>query len=151
MLMRGPRFAIATLLAILILAIPSQALAKVEIKRITYNPAGPDDGSKESLNREWVQIHNSGPRAVRIRNWRIRDKSGHIFIFPNIHLIPGQEIRVHTGPGIDRFGDPAHLYWGSSQYIWNNNGDTATLKRRDGTVADRCRYPGGSPGYKVCS
>ena len=97
--MRGPRVAIATLLAILILAIPGQALAKVEIKRIKYNPAGPDNGSNDNLNREWVQIHNGGTRAVGIWNWRIRDKSGHIFIFPNINLTPGQDVRVHTGGG----------------------------------------------------
>jgi hypothetical protein len=143
-------FLIPVLLVTSILALPVQALAKVEIKRIYYNPKGPDNRTNDSLNREWIQIHNGGTRAVRIWNWRIRDRSGRFFIFPNVSLTPGQDVRVGTGSGWDAFGDPILFYWGSSTYIWNNLGDTATLKRPDGRIVDRCTYPGGSPGYKFC-
>jgi hypothetical protein len=143
------RLLIPTVVALLLVSLPAQAFGAVKIKRINYNPYGAD--GTRNLNREWVQIHNGGTRGVVIWRWRIRDAAGHVFIFPNIRLTPGQDVRVHTGGGFDAFGDPIHLYWGSSSHLWNNDGDTATLRRANGTLASRCRYTGGPPGYKVCS
>jgi len=37
---------------------------------------------------------------------------------------------VHTGPGTNT---ATALYWGLGSSVWNNTGDTATLKRPDGT------------------
>ena len=45
--------------------------------------------------------------------------------------------KIHTGHGSNT---RKNVYWGSGNYIWNNDGDTATLKRPGGTVADRCHY-----------
>jgi hypothetical protein len=138
--------AIAT---VVVLAVSVDASAAVKIVKIYFDSPGADTGTNYSLNREWIQIHNGGLRAVAIGDWRIRDRSGHVFKLPHIKLKPGQDVRVHTGGGYDAYGDPIHLYWRSSSYIWNNNGDTATLKRRNGTVASRCSYTGAG-SYKIC-
>jgi hypothetical protein len=34
-----------------------------------------------------------------------------------------------------------------SWYVWNNTGDTATLKDSHGGTVDTCRYTGKSAGY----
>ena len=59
----------------------------------------------------------------------------------------GNSVKVHTGRGSNT---AKNLYWRSDSYIWNNDGDTATLKKKNGVVADKCSYAGGSPGYKMC-
>jgi hypothetical protein len=40
-------------------------------------------------------------------------------------------------------------YWRSDGYIWNNDGDRATLKKPGGTVVDRCSYSGAG-SFKIC-
>ena len=38
-------------------------------------------------------------------------------------------------------GTTSHdLYWGSGAYIWNNTGDTATLRTASGSTRDTCTY-----------
>jgi hypothetical protein len=58
----------------------------------------------------------------------------------------GKSVKVHTGKGANTLGN---LYWRSSSYIWNNDGDTVTHKRSNGTVASRCSYTGAG-SYKIC-
>jgi len=70
----------------------------------------------------------------------------HVYKFPTFRLGAGKSVKVHTGKGANTLGN---LYWRSSSYIWNNNGDTATLKRSNGTIASRCSYTGAG-SYKIC-
>jgi hypothetical protein len=79
----------------------------------------------------------------------LRDAAGHVYRFGSFKLGPAGTVRVHTGHGSDTH---KNLYWGSGAYIWNNDGDTATLKRRNGTVADRCHYsdPGENNDHVNC-
>jgi hypothetical protein len=32
------------------------------------------------------------------------------------------------------------VYWGSGNYIWNNTGDTATLRNASGKTLDTCSW-----------
>src|SRR6266487_5203803 len=114
---------VLTITTVVVLGVSVDASAAVRIVKIYFDSPGADTGTNYSLNREWIQIHNGGLRAVAIGGWRIRDKSAHVFKLPHIKLKPGQDVRVHTGRGYDAYGDPIHLYWRSSSYIWNNNGD----------------------------
>jgi len=57
-------------------------------------------------------------------------------------------VKIHTGKGLDSY--PHHYYWGLSDYVWDNDGDTATIKNRNGKVVDRCSYTSSSGGTKVC-
>ena len=41
-------------------------------------------------------------------------------------------------------------YWGKSWYVWNNTGDTATLRDTTGHLLDQCTYTGKSQGYVFC-
>ncbi|MDP3714589.1 MAG: hypothetical protein Q8R60_19150 [Mycobacteriales bacterium] len=43
-----------------------------------------------------------------------------------------------------------HRYWGSGAYVWNNDGDAATLRNAAGSTLDTCSRRGGSPGYTAC-
>jgi hypothetical protein len=52
-------------------------------------------------------------------------------------------VTIHTGRGSN---SARHRYW-RRDHIWNNDGDTATLKKSNGSTADTCWYSGA--GYAV--
>jgi hypothetical protein len=59
----------------------------------------------------------------------------------------GFKVRVHTGNGQDDGND---VYEDASWYIWNNDGDKATLKRDNGTTADTCSYGASASSPRRC-
>jgi hypothetical protein len=118
----------------------------IRITRVNYDPPGSDTGSNAHLNKEWVVIKNFGQQARQLRGWTLRDTSNHRFRFPRFTLRPGRTVKVHTGSGQRTRRD---LYWGSGNYVWNNDGDRATLRNRDGRLIDRCSW-GDGDGLKVC-
>ena len=114
------------------------ASAAIKIQRIVFYPGGAA-GSNQHLNKEISVITSTGNRRVSLRNGTIRDTSGHIFRFEAVGIGGHREITIHTGSGRDTFNQK---YWGQDQYVWNNDGDRATLKRASGSTADTCSYSG---------
>jgi len=53
-------------------------------------------------------------------------------------LAAGAMVTVHTGAGTNT---ATALYWGLGASVWNNTGDTATLKRPDGSVISTLTRP----------
>jgi hypothetical protein len=137
---------VMTIAAALTLGLAAPASAAIRITKIYFDSPGADTGSNTSLNAEYVVIKNTGTTRKTLTGWTLRDASKHVFKFPTFRLGAGKSVKVHTGKGANTLGN---LYWRSSSYIWNNNGDTATLKRSNGTVASRCSYTGAG-SYKIC-
>jgi len=109
----------------------------VQIVYIEYDPPGPDEDG------EFVRLDNLGGSNATMTNWTLRDDANHVFTFPPFTLTVGASARVWTGSGSD---NSANLYWGSGAAIWNNAGDTATLRNSNGQVIDVCTYNGGGIG-----
>jgi hypothetical protein len=127
------------LTAALVLASATQASAALRILKINYKsprPAG-----------EYVLIKNKGTKAVAMKGWTLRDIDDHVYRFPNFSLPPGKAVTVHAGKGRS---DSNTLYWGRSHPVWDAHGDTAILRRKDGSFSSKCSYPGGWPGYTLC-
>jgi hypothetical protein len=125
-----PRLAIVlVLLGAFLTMTAASAGAVVRIDRIQYDSSGPDDGSNTSLNAEWIRLENTGSKAVKLKGWSIRDAAGHVYRFGTFSLFAHNLVTIHTGHGSN---SSHHRYWGSGSYIWNNDGDTATLKRANG-------------------
>jgi Lamin Tail Domain len=135
-----------TIAAALTLGLAAPASAAIRITKIYFDSPGADTGSNISLNAEYVVIKNTGTTRKTLTGWTLRDASRHVYKFPTFRLGAGKSVKVHTGKGANTLGN---LYWRSSSYIWNNDGDTATLKRHNGTVASRCSYTGAG-SYKLC-
>ena len=153
--------AIAVILTCLVVlpALPSSAVARssghakatgkrtgasnISITAVYYDPhAGADPDTNAGRNQEYVLVHNSGSRAVRLRGWTLRDlartgQPAHVFHFPRFKLRGGRTVRIHTGPGTDTNAD---LYWGSSVYVWGDDSDRVTLKTKAGTTVDTCTW-----------
>jgi hypothetical protein len=128
---------------------PSATRSPVVIHEIFYNSPGRDTGSNGSLNAEWVQLYNRSGQRVTLTNWTLRDAAGHVYRFGIYRLRAHAYVKIHTGRGTNARTD---RYWGRRWYIWNNNGDTATLKNASGVVRSRCSYsdPSESRADKIC-
>jgi hypothetical protein len=106
-----------------------------------YDSPGSDTRSATSLNNEWVSLVNSGSAAVNLNHYTIRDKANHVYTFGNVSIAgKGGRLWLHTGKGTN---STANRYWGSGNYIWNNDGDTAYLRNASGKAVDNCSW-----GYK---
>jgi hypothetical protein len=122
----------------------------VQVTKIVYDSPGRDTGSTASLNAEYVRLTNKTRHTINLKNWTLRDASSHVYKFSaSYSLGAGQVLYVRTGKGIN--GKPAanHRYWGRTGYIWNNGGDTASLRSSTGKTIDTCKYRSGS-GTTYC-
>jgi micrococcal nuclease len=81
-----------------------------------------------------------------MRGFVVTDRHGHRYTFPAFALKPGYSALLLSGRGLDLTNPRQQivLYWQSDGPIWNNDGDTATLKSADGTVIDVFTYRGRS-------
>jgi Lamin Tail Domain len=119
----------------------------MQIHKIYYNSPGKDTGSNWSLNHEWVRLDNTSGSRISLRGWTLQDAAGHVYTFGAYTIDAYGHVKIRTGKGTNT---QTNRYWGRSWYVWNNTGDTATLRNRAGTVIDRCSYTGSSTGYKIC-
>jgi len=126
---------------------PAQATGSVHLAEIYYNSPGSDTGSNTSLNAEWVKITNSTTRTATLTGWTLTDASSHTYKFGTFSLGAGKSVYVHTGHGTNT---TSHRYQNRSWYVWNNDKDTATLRRSTGTWADACSYSSSSRSYVYC-
>jgi Lamin Tail Domain len=113
------------------------ARSAVVISGIYYNSPGSDRGGNASLNAEWVQLHNTSARAITLTGWTLRDTARHVFTFNAYRLRAHGFVKIHTGHGRPT---QSNRYWNHSWYIWNNTGDTATVRNAAGASRARCKY-----------
>ena len=154
---------------VVVVAFSAPALAAIKIKKIAFNPAGADSGTNRHLNKEWILIKNTGDRARSLAGWKVHDRGRDYTyrfgdesqgddVFTDIRLQPGGYIRLHTGRGQDSATASSHgdiathydFYWDLDNYVWNNDGDRATLKNRAGEAVDRCAYRASADSPKEC-
>jgi hypothetical protein len=104
-----------------------------------FNPPGNDlPISNAKLNAEYVTVVNASKATHLLTGWVVKDSYGHRFVFPAFSLRPGKSVRLRTGQGRNTTTD---LYWGQTEtYIWNNDGDTATLLNAKGRPVDTCSW-----------
>jgi hypothetical protein len=127
----------------LVMTSSSSALAaghRIQIREIFYNPPGPDTRTNSQINREWVQLHNTSGRRIALTHWTLRDSANHVYRFGTYKIKAHGFVMIHTGKGSNT---QTNRYWRLSNYVWNNDGDRATLKDNNGNVIDRCSYNGG--------
>jgi micrococcal nuclease len=100
---------------------------------VTADAPGDD---RENLNGESVALTNEGATTLDLSGWTVRDEADHVYRFPEgTTLAPGATLTLYTGSGADDDGD---YYWGQSRPVWNNDGDTVTVRDASGaTVATR--------------
>jgi|GEM_PF-2360767 len=124
------------------------AAARIKITKIFFDAPGPDTNpTNSSLNAEFVAVKNMTTLPVLMTGWKLNDAQSHSFTFPTgFTLAAGKTVRVHTGKGLNSSSD---LYARSGSFIWNNTGDTATVRNSFGSIASTCKYPNTSGGVVI--
>ena len=116
----------------------SAATPSLRFHGAQYDSPGKDTRSNASLNAEWISLVNSGSKAVNLKGYTIRDASSHVYTFGSTTIAGGGgRIWLHTGKGTR---SARTVYWGSGNYVWNNTGDTATLRNASGKSLDTCSW-----------
>lgn len=87
-------------------------------------------------NGERIVFENRGETPIDLGGWTVSDAADHTYTFPHRFMLgPGEQVTLHTGSGTDARNE---LYWGASGAVWNNDGDTVTVRNTAGeTVAER--------------
>lgn len=104
----------------------TMAAATPLINEIYANPAEGDT--------EFLEIHNPGP-AVNMTGWTLHDAANNTFTFPQFTLQTNSYVVI----GLD-------YAW---QTVWNNGGDTATLRDANGTIVDEVTFGATSKGQSI--
>ena len=128
----------ATLTTTLVVASPAAAAPSLRFHGAQYDSPGRDTRTNASLNNEWISLVNTGATAVNLRGYTVRDKANHVYTFGNITIAAnGGRVWLRTGKATQT---ARTAYWGSGNYIWNNTGDTAYLRKPAGTTVDTCTW-----------
>ena len=127
--------------------VTADAASTILIGKTQYDSPGSDTRANTSLNAEYVTLKNVTSTARSLRGYTLRDAQSHVYTIGTFTLGAGKSVIIHTGKGTN---SATNLYWGQTNYIWNNTGDTATLKTAAGTTIDTCRWTTSSPGYTNC-
>ena len=123
------------------------ATPPIEITKVYFDSPGSDNRSNTSLNAEYVRLTNRRSYTLSLGSWSLRDPAGHVYRFPStFSLRGGKSVIVHTGRGTN---SSTHRYWGQGNYVWNNTGDTAYLRKSTFALVDKCRW-GSSGSYTYC-
>ncbi|MFG2890921.1 lamin tail domain-containing protein [Streptomyces sp. NPDC048248] len=126
---------------------PRPQRSSVVLGAIQYDSPGRDDGSRRSLNAEWVTVRNTGRHAVNLRGWTLSEGRHQVYRFGHLVLRGHQSVRVHTGHGRDTHRD---VYQDRRNYVWDNRSDTAVLRNDHRHVVDTeswGRHHGGGHGH----
>ncbi|MFE2164423.1 lamin tail domain-containing protein [Streptomyces sp. NPDC059447] len=87
---------------------------------------------QRALNREWVEVKNTGRHSVNLRGFTLTDRDGNRYRFQDFRLDGHSSVKVHTGKGRDTHHD---VYQNRRHQIWDER-DTATLRDNRGNVID---------------
>jgi hypothetical protein len=126
---------------------PAEATPAIKIYKIYYNSPGSDTRTNTSLNAEYVVLKNMTSTTRSITGWTVRDASAHVYTFGSLSIPAGKTVVLHTGKGTN---SSTQRYWGSGNYVWNNDKDTAYLRNSAGTLIHSCSYSSTAVEYKYC-
>jgi len=102
--------------------------------RVVADAPGDD---RENPNGEYVVLANPTAGPLHIGNWTVSDVADHTYTFPPDTTVPaGGSIRLYSGSGTDS----ATEFYRSDGPIWNNGGDTVTVRAENGTVVAQESY-----------
>ncbi|QKY19511.1 lamin tail domain-containing protein [Halolamina sp. CBA1230] len=109
---------------------------------------GNDDGATPSVeitelddSAEYVLIENTGSSPVDVGGWTLSDETSKTFTFPSSTLAAGETAVVTTNQtGANEAPAADYSFNWDEGYVWNGDGDTATLVDADGETVDSYSY-----------
>jgi micrococcal nuclease len=105
--------------------------------RVATIHADAEGNDNENLDDEYVTLENTGDSDLSLSGWTVSDEAGKTYTFGDVTLAPGETVTLHTGSGSDTASD---VYWGRDGAVWNNGGDTVTVRDDSGAVVAERSY-----------
>ncbi|PSQ20936.1 hypothetical protein BRD04_07290 [Halobacteriales archaeon QS_9_67_17] len=100
--------------------------------------------TSDGLNGEYVVIENSVDYPINLDGWIISDADNHTYTFGEIKIGPSDDVRVRTGTGTDVppvYGNnTGTVYWGRTAEVWDDEGDTVTVRDDWGREVTKYSY-----------
>jgi len=97
-----------------------------------------EGAERDNLNDEYIIFENTGNSSLDLSGWTLSDDADHTYSFSNgFALGPSDTVTIHTGEGSDTSSD---LYWGLESPVWNNGGDTITVRDESSNILLRESY-----------
>lgn len=90
-----------------------------------------------NLDDERVMIRLNGENTLSMKDWRLEDGDGNVFIFPDLTLFKGGAVTIFSKTGVDTV---VELYWGATESVWEV-GETIALLDPQGEVRATYRVP----------
>ena len=98
----------------------------ISVKQFNYDAEGNDN---DNLNEEYVVLANSCDDLI-MTGWTLKDESAsNKFTFAT--FTAPKEFTIYSGVGDN---SETEIYWGRTQAVWNNNGDTLFLRDKEGNL-----------------
>jgi hypothetical protein len=126
---------------------PADAAPAVKIIKVYYDSPGTDTRTNTSINGEYVVVKNMTTSTRVLTGWTVRDAAAHIYKFGTFSLGGGKTVTLYTGKGTN---SSTRRYWAQTNYVWNNDKDTAYLRNASGTLIQACAYNSTAVDYKNC-
>ncbi|MGW3326867.1 lamin tail domain-containing protein, partial [Streptomyces virginiae] len=70
--------------------------SSVVISDVQHDSRGRDRDNR-ALNREWVEVKNTGRKSVNLRGFTLTDRQGNRYRFADLRLDGRSSVKVHTG------------------------------------------------------
>ena len=97
------------------------------VETIHADAAGDD---RENLNDEYIIFRNTGTEGLDLSGWTVSDAVDKTYTFPDGYTLAADAtVTLHTGNGAD---NATHVYWNYGSPVWNNGGDTVTVRNSEG-------------------
>ena len=102
---------------------------QLAVEEINADAEGND---QDNLNDEYVVFRNDGTTTLDLSGWTVSDEAGATYTVPDGYSIgAGETVTLYTGSGTNT---DTELYWRSGSPIWNNAGDTVTVRNSEGDI-----------------
>ncbi|MCL5033393.1 MAG: thermonuclease family protein [Thermotogae bacterium] len=83
---------------------------------------------------EYVEIKNISSVSINLKGWKIKSDPNQLYSLPNMTLMPGESIKIHSGSSAS-----GQFIW-TKKYIWRDDGDICWLYDPSGKEVDVYEY-----------
>ncbi|GAB4582131.1 MAG: hypothetical protein Fur0022_48870 [Anaerolineales bacterium] len=90
-----------------------------------------------TLSDERVVLRLNGEGQLALRDWRLLDEEGNLYVFPELTLFKDGAVTVYTKAGTNNV---VELFWGLSEAVWEA-GETVSLADPQGNVRATYQIP----------
>jgi len=94
-------------------------------------------GLGDDAGEEYLTFRNTGDEALDLSGWVVENEDGQRFVFPEGFTLADENVTLYSGSGSDTESD---LYWGATDGVWDDDGDTIVVKTADGQEVLREPY-----------